>query len=183
MVLGLLEGLKVNLRIVEREELGAFAEFLNDLAVGSAHMPILQQSHSAIEAKYAKLPPDDGWFYVEKKDGSRIGWISHAVIGGSMTIEYALVPSMRNQGYGTEAVRILVDYLFLAKNLMRIQAEALIDNVASHRVLEHAGFTREGVKRKASFVGGRWQDDILFSILREEWNEPNILTQSSRDEP
>jgi hypothetical protein len=32
-------------------------------------------------------------------------------------------------------------------------------------------------------VGGRWQDDVLFSILREEWKDPKILTQSSRDEP
>jgi aminoglycoside 6'-N-acetyltransferase len=179
LVRTLLEGEHVNLRIVEKEELAVFADFLNDLAVGASYMPVLQHSQAAVEEHYAKLSPDAGWFYVEKKDGRRIGWISHAVIGGSMTIEYALVPSARRQGYGTEAIRILVDYLFLSRDLVRIQAEALVDNAASQRVLEKVGFTREGIKRKASFVRGRWRDDVLFSILREEWKEPKVLAQSS----
>jgi len=70
---------------------------------------------------------------------------------------------------------MMVDYLFLSRNIRRIQAEVLSVDVASQRVLEKAGFTREGIKRKSSFVKGLWQDDIVFSILREEWAKPKIL--------
>ena len=168
----------MNLRVVEKEELGSFTDFLNDLSVGSENMPILQQSRGKVAEKFDKLSSDERWFFVETKDGGKIGWISHSLIGGCTTVEYALVPAARNRGYGTEAVRIMVDYLFLSQNITRIQAEALTENSASQRVLEKAGFVREGIRRKASFVRGRWQDDVLFSLLREEWQTPKLLTKS-----
>ncbi len=168
----------MNLRVVEREELGSFADFLNDLSVGSEHMPILQQSRAKITEKFDKLSSDERWFFVETKDGSKIGWISHSIIGGCMTIEYALVPSARNRGYGTEAIRIVVDYLFLSRDIPRVQAETLTENSASQRVLEKAGFTREGIRRKASFVRGQWRDDVLFGLLRDEW-KPSELRATS----
>jgi len=213
----LLEGKKVNLRVVEKEELNLFTDFLNDLKVGSEYMPILQQSKTKIEEKYDKLPPEERWFFIEKKDGSKIGWISHTMKGEQTTIEYALVSNERNKGYCTEGVEIMVDYLFLSKDMkgeqttieyalvsnernkgyctegveimvdylflskdiVRIQAETLVENSASQRVLEKAGFTKEGIKRKSSFVRGLWQDDILYSILREEWKRPKILTRTT----
>ena len=169
------EGKRVNLRLVEKEYLKSFTDFLNDSDMGSPYMPILQQSEAQIEERYGKLPQEEKWFFVEKKDGDRIGWISHSLIGGSMTIEYALIPSERNQGYGTEAVRTIVDYLFLSKSIVRVQAETLVENLASQRALEKAGFTKEAIKRKSSFVRGLWRDDALYSILREEWRGPKIL--------
>jgi RimJ/RimL family protein N-acetyltransferase len=43
---------------------------------------------------------------------------------GKLTaIGYALLPNERGKGYGSEAVKIIVDYLFLSKNMVRIQAE------------------------------------------------------------
>ena len=173
----MLEGKKVSLRVVEREELKLFTDFLNDPDVGSEYMPVLQQSKAKIEEKYDKLPQEEKWFFIEKKDGNRIGWISHSLIDGSMTIEYALIPSRRNKGYCAEAVMIMVDYLFLSKGIIRIKAETLTKNLASQRVLEKAGFTKEGIKKKSSFVRGLWQDDIIYSILREEWKEPKILAK------
>lgn len=168
----------MNLRVVEKEDLPLFTEFLNDLNVGGRYMPILQQSKAKIEEKYDKLPSEEKWFFIEKKDGSKIGWISHCLTGGNMTIEYALISSERNKGYCTEAVIIMVDYLFLSKDMVRIQAETLLKNLASQKVLEKAGFKKEGIKRKSSFVRGLWQDDILYSILTEEWKEPKILTKT-----
>ncbi len=92
-----------------------------------------------------------------------------------------MIPSERGKGYGTEAVRIMVDYLFLSKNIMRIQAETHPENVASHRVLEKARFRREGTIRKSFFSRGVWRDTVLFSILREEWKEPKILAKKDEN--
>jgi len=175
----LLEGKTVNLRIVEKEELKLFTEYLNDPKLGSGYMPILQQSKATIDEKYGSLPQEEKWFFIEKRDGTRIGWISHSLVGGRMTIEYAIIPSARSSGYGTEAIMIMVDYLFLSRDITRIQAETLTRNLASQGALETAGFTKEGIKRKSSFVRGRWQNDVLYSILRDEWKEPKILEKTT----
>jgi aminoglycoside 6'-N-acetyltransferase len=178
-VIGLLKGKNVNLRVVEREDLQFFTDFLNNPEVGWEYMPILQQSRGKIEEKYDKLTREERWFFIEKKDGSKIGWISHSLKGGQMTIEFALVPAERKKGYCTEAVKIMVDYLFLSKDIVRIEAETLTENTASQRALEKAGFKKEGIRRKSSYVRGEWHDDVLYGILREEWKEPKILTKTT----
>lgn len=117
-------------------------------------------------------------FFIEKKDGVKIGFLAHFVTHGKLTaIGYALLPDERGKGYGSEAVKILVDYLFLSKDISRIQAETHPKNVASQRVLEKAGFVKEGIIRRSFFSRGEWRDTTLFSVLREEWKEPKILTR------
>jgi ribosomal-protein-alanine N-acetyltransferase len=51
--------------------------------------------------------------------------------------------------------------------------------MASQRVLEKAGFKKEGIVRKCIFIRGEWRDEFLYSILREEWKEPQILTKTA----
>ena len=115
------------------------------------------------------------WFFVEKKEGTKIGYIAHFKSKGCIAIGYMLVPNERGKGYGGEAVQLMVDYLFLTKDIVRIQAETHPQTKASSRVLEKAGFSREGVMRKSFFSRGVWRDTALFSVLREEWKEPKIL--------
>ena len=61
---------------------------------------------------------------------------------------------------------------------MRIQADADSQNMASRRVLEKVGFEKEGVLRKLYFEQGEWRDSVLYSIMREEWKKPEILTKN-----
>jgi len=51
--------------------------------------------------------------------------------------------------------------------------------VASQKILKKAGFKKEGTIRKNDFIRGEWRDRYLFSILREEWKEPKILTKTA----
>jgi RimJ/RimL family protein N-acetyltransferase len=44
--------------------------------------------------------------------------------------------------------------------------------------LEKTGFKKEGLIRKAAFIRGDWRDLFIYSILREEWKEPKILTRT-----
>jgi RimJ/RimL family protein N-acetyltransferase len=67
--------------------------------------------------------------------------------------------------------------VFLKKGDRSIQAETHPQNIASQRVLEKAGFKREGIIRQSFFSRGVWRDTAMFSILREEWKEPKILTR------
>jgi len=52
-------------------------------------------------------------------------------------------------------------------------------NIASQKVMEKAVFQKEGIIRKDTFIRGAWQDGIPYSILREEWKEPKILTRTT----
>ena len=71
-------------------------------------------------------------------------------------------------GYVTEAVQLLVDYLFGAKKEHRIHLVIVPENAASRRVAEKCGFVLEGIARGAFFNGGRNQDVLLFSLLRTD---------------
>jgi len=175
----LLKGKNVNLRIVEKEDLSLVAEWLNDPEVFGVFNPLIQHSKTELEQWYDKLSAEGRWFFIEKKDGSKIGEIHHLK---DMEIGYGLVPSERGKGYCTEAVKIMVDYLFLSKNIVRIYALTNVRNVASQKVLEKAGFKKEGVIRKSLFVRGEWRDRCIYGILREEWKEPKILTKTTPQE-
>jgi ribosomal-protein-alanine N-acetyltransferase len=176
----MLEGEVVSLRIVEKEDLQLVAEWVNNLEFTGEYEPISQESKTDIEKQYDKLRPEEKWFIIERKDGNKIGLILHLLDPGKrMAIGYYLVPSERGKGYGTDAVKIMIDYLFLSRNIVRIQAETHPENVASHRVLEKAGFKREGTIRKSFFSRGVWRDTVLFSILREEWKEPRTVTRTT----
>jgi RimJ/RimL family protein N-acetyltransferase len=96
-----------------------------------------------------------------------------------MEIVCFLVPSERGKGYGAEAFQLMVDYLFLSNSIVRIQAIANVRNKPAQKVLEKAGFKREGTIRKLLLVRGIWTDYYLHSILREEWKEPKILTKTT----
>jgi ribosomal-protein-alanine N-acetyltransferase len=76
-----------------------------------------------------------------------------------------------------EATRLIVDYLFLSRNIVKIQVHTNVENKAAQKVLEKAGFIKEGTVRKHQFVRGVWTDYYLYSIIREEWKEPKILAR------
>ena len=81
-------------------------------------------------------------------------------------------PAERRKGYASEAVKLIVDYLFLTKGINRIQAHAVTENVGSVKVLEKNGFQREGVVRELMFIQGKFWDFDAFALLRREWKRP-----------
>lgn len=179
----MLEGKRVNLRVAEKEDAPFLAQWFNDVGfIGDYQSFPIQVSRNQLEAQVLehKLYGHE-WvnFIVEKKDGTEIGEACHYISApnfGWTEIGYAIVPEERSKGYGTEAIQILVDYLFLSRDIVRIQAVIDSENLASRRALEKAGFKKEGTIRKALWnAKGKWADAHLFGILREEWIEPRTL--------
>jgi RimJ/RimL family protein N-acetyltransferase len=180
----LLEGKTVNLRIMEKDDLPLFLEWVNKPEVTGEYNPLRQMSKTQAE-KILDNPSEIQQFIIEKKDSSKIGFIAnfHVLHLGTGTkqleVGYILVPGERGKGYGTEAVGIMVDYLFLSRENMRIQAQTDTRNMASQRILEKTGFRKEGTLRKSWFLRGELRDCYLYSILREEWKESKILTRTA----
>jgi RimJ/RimL family protein N-acetyltransferase len=179
----LLEGKNVNLRVMEKEDLPLFADWMNNPEFWGDYFAPWQRSRAELEKMFENNPLEMKAFIIQKKEGAKIGLVSHfnmlAPYGKMQEIGYALVPSERGKGYCTEATQLIVDYLFLSKDIARIQATTHLGNAASQRVLEKAGFKREGTLRKAIQSRGELTDLVIFSILREEWKEPKILTKTA----
>jgi RimJ/RimL family protein N-acetyltransferase len=170
----MLKGTLVNLSIIEREDLPTVKQWSNDIDFNGEFEPFEQQSLSDLQKQHDNLK-DGQWYFIEKKDGVKIGFIVHWKSHSHIGIGYMLVPEERGRGFGSEAVRIMVDYLFLHKEIVRIQAETHPSNMASQRILEKAGFSKEAIIRKVFFSRGVSRDTALYSILREEWGKPQIL--------
>jgi RimJ/RimL family protein N-acetyltransferase len=174
----MLEGKNVHLRVVDKEDLPLLLGWFNNVEFSGRYNPLdAQQSKTEFEKKYDSLGSEQKWFLIEKKDGNKVGFIGTHVFGGMLEIGYAMIPAERGNGYCTEAVKIMVDYLFMSKDMVRIQAATSLENKASQKVLEKVGFQREGTERKGIFVWGNWTDLYIYGILREEWKEPRILTR------
>ncbi|TKJ19252.1 MAG: hypothetical protein CEE43_15880 [Promethearchaeota archaeon Loki_b32] len=143
------------------------------------YYPLEQYSKDDLEKGYNERPDESTSFFIEKKDGTKIGNITYSIgksLGSNLLeIGFTLIPSERKKGYCTEVVKLFVVFLFLSKDIVRIQARTDTRNIASQRVLEKTGFKKEGVLRKIIFMRGEWRDLSLFNILREEWKEPKIL--------
>ena len=164
---------------MEKEDLPLFAEWLNKPEFYGEYNPLRQVSRTETE-KMLETPIELKPFIIEKKDRNKIGFIAYykELWGGQLEIGYALVPSERGKGYCSEAVEIMVDFLFLSRDVVRIQAHTDVRNLASQRVLEKNGFKREGTLRKGLFARGEWRDWFIYSILREEWKEPKALKKT-----
>jgi [ribosomal protein S5]-alanine N-acetyltransferase len=74
------------------------------------------------------------------------------------------------QGYTTEALTKLLDYSFNTLKLHRIEAGCAVENIASIKVLEKVGMTREGMKRKKLPIRGDWKDNYFYAILDEDFS-------------
>ena len=74
-----------------------------------------------------------------------------------------------NQGYMTEAVRLVCHFSFVYLDAVRAYATVFTSNVASRKVLEKNGFSVDGTLRHHVFKRGEWYDEWFLSLLRFEW--------------
>ncbi len=78
-------------------------------------------------------------------------------------------PEEWGKGYGTDAVRAIVDFGFAELRLERVWLEVATDNPRAIRSYEKVGFVREATLRHDRWEGGRFTDGHVMSILRDEW--------------
>ncbi len=83
----------------------------------------------------------------------------------SGTLGYWTGAPFAGQGLMSAAVRAVIAYAFNVLRLHRIEASCLPHNQISMRLLEHAGFTKEGYARSYLRINGVWQDHVLFGLL------------------
>jgi [ribosomal protein S5]-alanine N-acetyltransferase len=85
----------------------------------------------------------------------------------SASLGYWLDQASGGRGLATAAVRDITRLAFAELGLHRIQADTLVDNVPSQRVLARTGFVRMGLAPSYLKIAGRWQDCILHQLIND----------------
>ncbi|MFA8435360.1 MAG: GNAT family N-acetyltransferase [Marinifilaceae bacterium] len=86
-------------------------------------------------------------------------------------IGVTLAPKYQGFGFAREAVCALLDYIFNTLNKHRVFASIDPENSASIRMLRRLGFRKEAHFVKSLLIDDKWVDDVIYAMLREEWND------------
>ena len=114
---------------------------------------------------------------VIEADGVRAGTVSWELVNERSSIvrleRLALHPDQRGRGIADEATRRLQRHLLLERGYHRLELEVYAFN---ERALAHAqrvGYAQEGLKRRAYWRHGRWNDAVLFSLIADDLGVPS----------
>lgn len=110
------------------------------------------------------------------EDETPVGIVDYDVVlkheaGGIYEIGYFLKPQYWKHGYGFEMSQALIEFLFSNFNIHKIVATCNYRNEGSEKIMKKLGMQMEGQSRKSRFKNLTWDDELIYSILREEWEK------------
>ncbi len=143
------------------------------------YQPLAPLSTSQLRTELASRHAEDLW----RSRGDRFDWIVlvHRQPAGWITLVihswehglaecgYSLSTPFQRRGLMQRALSRLISDLFARTRLHRLEARTALANIASQKVLERLGFRREGTLRGYFQLDGKWVDNYLFAIVKEEW--------------
>lgn len=183
-----LSSARLVLRRFTRQDAQTFLKYRNDPVVAR-----LQgwESCSPAEAKafvarqeLQKIGEPGQWLQIGialKQDGNLIGDCALKIHSDARQATFGITLSRpyQGQGYATEALSALVDFLFTRMRLHRVQADTDPENTPAWKLFERLGMRREAHHRQSLWVKGRWADEYVYAILASEWKERSLGPTSS----
>jgi RimJ/RimL family protein N-acetyltransferase len=174
-----LKGNRVLLCPVRRSDISSFLKWFNDPEVTQYLAMYLPMTEMAEEKFIEGLANNVGagvQFVIEtigNEGNNAIGSIGlHGISPKDHYATFGIAIGEKDywsKGYGTEAARLIIKYGFEQLNLHRISSTAYAFNERSLRLHKKVGFKEEGWQREAVFKNGKYQDVVVFGLLREEW--------------
>jgi len=177
----MLTGRLVGLREPRREDVEALFEFAVDAEHASLTdaRPFRPVSLAARQAEYDKrqAEPDltTAFFAIQRlddPDGAAVGNVGLWQIdlhNRSAHIGISLLPSVRGQGLGRDAIEVICRFGFEIRGLERLSLETLEVNAPMRATATACGFVEEGRLRSAAWHLGRRVDEMLYGLLSDEW--------------
>lgn len=179
----MIEGSKTRLRPMTPEEIPLFHRWVNDPGV----RPYWYGRYMTMEALledwkpyyFDGTKPEKGRCFIVEADGFPIGMIAYHMrdrVARRVEIDVLIGGERyRDRGYGTDAIRAFLGYLFNELHAHRVELGTYIHNLRAICAYEKAGFVREGVLREADWVEGRFVDCVVMSILEDEFQAQECL--------
>lgn len=122
------------------------------------------------------LPANPQTNFAIEADGGAVGGIGFVpgtdVERFSAEIGYWLGEAFWGRGIATDALLLVTGYAFTRVNMLRLFALPFADNVGSARVLEKAGYAREGLLRHSSVKFGQPRDQLIYARISSTWKGP-----------
>ncbi len=146
-----------------------------DIYKYQSYGPVTRAKIRRLVAISARTLPDTPgtWYQLAitlKPTGDLIGDIGIHFIGEwQAELGYTLAPRYHGKGYATEAVLLVIAYLFGDLRKHRITASTDPRNTHSIKLLERIGMRKEACFKKSFWTGKAWADDTVYAMLRTEW--------------
>ncbi|HLK55789.1 MAG TPA: GNAT family protein [Chthonomonadaceae bacterium] len=173
----MLTGEKVTLRALKREDMEAVWRFSNDVELellggGDPPRPRTLEDHQAWYDEHVAKHKEGEYGFAIEADGKFIGFCGlwRADLA-ARTVMLGISIGERNywsRGYGRDAVRLLVDYAFRLLNFRKVWLSTSGDNERAQRCYLASGFIEEGRQRAHLWSNGKYVDQVLMGILRED---------------
>jgi ribosomal-protein-alanine N-acetyltransferase len=134
--------------------------------------PSIEYSRGYIAEAFGGYQSDHTYQWGIELNGALIGSVSIVNVSDydqKAVLGYCLARKFWSNGYATEAVKAVLNYIFSETGLNRVEASHSVNNIASGRVLEKAGMILEGQSRDYYFCNSGLQDSRLFGITKEQF--------------
>lgn len=175
-----LKGKRIYLRPIEEGDLSACQRWINDPDCRRYLISQLPMNASSEQSWLKSLNVSSnpstialaivlkrGDRFIGNTELHRIDWLNRHAESGAMIGE----AGFRDQGYGSEAKTLMLEYAFNSLGLHRISSSVFAKNLRSLAYLKKAGYREEGVRRERFFRNGEWIDEILLGILAQDWRD------------
>jgi RimJ/RimL family protein N-acetyltransferase len=174
----MLTGRKVRLRSITRDDLERLWVFNNDVEVEVAGGgdPPLPQSLARLQADYdaqAAKGGRDGTHFAIEADGMFIGQCALFNLNPENgTAELGITIGDKaywGQGYGRDAIQVLLDYAFRLRSFRRVYLSVNGNNARAMRAYAACGFVEEGRLRAHVWSNGGYVDFVYMGVMKQEW--------------
>jgi ribosomal-protein-alanine N-acetyltransferase len=117
---------------------------------------------------------DQGYnFFIFRRDDVLAGGVGlsnmRRGVAETASLGYWIGEKFARQRNMSAALPLVLDFAFDRLRLHRVEAACLPSNVPSRALLSRTGFHEEGYARSYLLIDGKWQDHVLYAILREDW--------------
>lgn len=176
----LLQTQRLLLRNFQLSDMEAFLAYRNDPETAKYQSWSLPYSREKAEAFIREMqdihaPKQGQWLQLAlelKEIGAMIGDVAFCIKEDDVrqaVIGFTVAPSYRKQGFVTEALTALLDYLFEDIDLHRVTADCDTENVGSWKSLEKLGFRREAHFVESLLIDGEYTSEYHYGMLQREW--------------
>ncbi|MCA0149850.1 GNAT family N-acetyltransferase [Rossellomorea vietnamensis] len=149
-------------------------ERISDHRVSPAHKTIAETHKRMKKTVDGYVSKEFCHWGIELKDGGgligEIDLYDFDSSTGNCEVSYSIGYDWWNKGYGTEALKAVVEFAFIHMNVHKLSAAHNTDNPASGRIMEKAGMKREGVLRHMiRNAKDQYKDCAVYGLLCEEY--------------